>query len=150
MKNKAISATLFLSLLLNVFLIGFIIAKPNMMLPPQMAFARMKMAEKVLSPDSREKVQAIWEESKPQLKQDMKTMVNMFTKGRAIVTDPSLKPEDFETLHQEMMAQDNMVKEHFFKTMMKIAEILPPEERARYFDALMPKKPPFMPKELKK
>lgn len=146
-KNTYIQIGLVLSLVLNGFFLGFIMAGPHGFGPPPDPSKRMVEAAMHLKPENRDNVMAILDRHMHTIDSNMQQGMNGFQNIRNILTAKNVDFGKLDTAlsrmskhHQDMGASmDAMLKE--------IAAAIPDaQERKTFFNNALPPAPPFPPK----
>ncbi|MDB5492416.1 MAG: hypothetical protein JWO78_2265 [Micavibrio sp.] len=129
------------SLVLNGFLIGFLVS--NHGLPPH-SFKRVDRMEKSvehLSPAYRAKVEAILAGNRAKIDNHMKSMGDNMDKITAVLTAPKFDATKLKAVHKDIAKSDNGMKDSMLATVTAIAKILPDAERIKFFHDSAPDHP---------
>lgn len=136
----------FLSVFLNLFFIGFLLASPTkevarMETPPERLYAAMYL----LKEENQVKVKPILAAIEPKMALTMMGMLKEFQDMKEKLTSKDFKIQDIQGFKTSIENYHNHMANTFALTMTQIAEALPEEERIKFFQRALPEFPPFMP-----
>lgn len=141
MKNTSFATVFFVcSLMLNAFLVGFVLS--NHCMPPHgpKRIDRMEQAAEHLSPTYRAKVEAILAGNHGKMDDHMKSMGNNIDRITAVLTAPKFDAEKLRTVHLDIEKSDKAMKNSMLETVTAIAKVLPDAERIKFFKDTAPDK----------
>lgn len=142
MKNASIGTVLFVcSLMLNAFLVGFLVSNHCMPQHGLKRVDRMEQAAEHLPPAYRAKVEAILAGNHGKMDDHMTSMGNNMDRITAILTAPKFDAAKLKTVHQDIEKSDNVMKNSMLETTTAIAKILPDAERIKFFKDSAPDHP---------
>lgn len=145
--NRCIQIGFVLSLILNGFLVGFVMGGPHGLFgPPPMPdpVKRLYEAAEQISPDIRGTVIGILDRRTPEINTNMRDGMEGFKEIREALTAKDLHLEELDAIfgnmakhHEKMgLSLGNMCKE--------IASAIPNfQDRAKFFELALPPEPPF-------
>lgn len=143
---KSLKVFLFLSLVLNAFLVGNMATslavenlKDNM--NPIMRF---ESAVEDLPPEYQEEIRTMWAEHRQDMKEHIYGMFSSMQDVRAILTAKDLDIEAFKDLHAKMQQDDDVMKERMSTMAIEISSQLPDEARIQFFETAIPDEMPMI------
>lgn len=146
MNKASIGTVAFIcSLMLNAFLVGFLLS--NHCMPPHgpKRIDRMEQAAEHLPTAYRAKVEAILAGNHDKMENHMKSMGGNMDKITAILTAPKFDPAKLKAVHHDIEKSDTGMKNSMLETVTAIAKILPDAERIKFFKETAPGHPPGPP-----
>lgn len=152
-KNR-LYGVLFVSLMANAFLLGFLVAHTAGPMPPfppphgrgPMPDMMMKKAVAVLDNPYRTRVRETIRQKQDKVDRERAQMGAVFDRLEPVFTAETFSPEKLKALELEISAHDLAMKENISSMMVEIATKLPDEQRILFFRELFSKNPPpFMP-----
>ena len=134
-KTSLLSLGLVASLILNAFLAGYMLSRAvkPMRPPPMPPFERMNFALEQVSPKYRTEIESLIDRNLSDLRNSMFEMRKDFDKVTPILVAPEFDIQALEAIQQSLLIQDKRSKTGLLILMIDIANILPNEERIRFF-----------------
>ena len=135
---------LLVSMLLNMFLIGFVVSyllvkrgppPPPPMQPP---FSPFHMAKVDISPEGQEIVELILKKQNHPTQNSFHTMERSIMSAQKLLTAPELDLEALDDIHKEMLSHGDSAKQHFSILVREIAVKLSSEDRVMFFKHTLP------------
>lgn len=147
--KKKLSTPLFLSTLLNVFLLGVVIScvviSPNMPnhSPPHKPsrLAQFERAKSYISPESQTIVTRIMSQQSKALHHDMKAFRNIVHEAERILLAPTLDKTALKKIHEDLDVNKAAMKTSLSDMIYQIATALPDDDRIEFFRRALPKHP---------
>lgn len=149
MKNqKIVYITLALSILLNAFLLGFVVAHGHMRGPhggpgfPGGPEAMLEQLAEKLPPDHRDQVKKLLHAQSEKMHTAFMDMRVMIDEVQPILTAEKFDEGKLRALSDKIDAHDRQIKQGIAETLINIAKTLPDAERIEFFNHLPPLGPP--------
>lgn len=149
MSKKNIQICFLISLIINAFLIGFIVAGPGKFGgPPPFPNPdkRLYDAAHHLPPSSKDKVLAILDEKTSKITQHHEQSFDGFGKIRAALTAPEMDMDKLNAAFESLGKQHDehsVLMDDMLRTLAQSFEN--DQDRVRFFEEALPKEPPFPP-----
>lgn len=145
--KNSMKVFLFVSVLLNVFLIGFATSsylnRPMHGPPPHAGdtMHQFEEAKKHLSTKGQDIIDQILNEQSNKLRDDTDAMQQAIQEAEKILLAPELDQNALKQIHQEMDRYNIAMKANLSETIYKIAVQLSSEDRIKFFKAALPRPP---------
>lgn len=134
-----VSVALVASLCLNLFLVGIAAAWIVFKQPDERKWRRgpidLRTAIEQVEPESRDKVMTLWRSRSPEMRARARGFREARGKINNLLVDPQASAADRERAFLDMREATASFQVELHGLMEAIAAILPPEERARFFEA---------------
>ncbi len=146
--NVAMNIGFVLSLILNGFLLGFILSGPPIRggMPPPDPSKRLYEAANDLSPENRDKIITILDERTRKIDKKMRGEMDGFKDIRSALTADKLDLEKLDEAFKSIDVQHIEVGSMLSSMMKDIAAAIPDtQERVRFFERALPPEPPRPP-----
>ena len=146
--KNSLKKPLFISVILNVFLIGFLISTqlmhPMHRPPPHKkgSLQHFERAKKHLSKDGQVIVSQILSERREKLKGNADQIHNTIHKAERILLAPELDQNALLKVHEDMDQFNVAITSELSETIYQIAVKLSSEDRMKFFQDALPKRPP--------
>lgn len=146
--KNSLKKPLFISVILNVFLIGFLISTqlmhPMHRPPPHEkgSLQHFERAKKHLSKDGQVIVTQILSERREKLKGNAGQIQNAIQKAERILLASELDQGALLKVHQDMDQFNVAIRSELSETIYQIAIKLSSEDRIKFFREALPKRPP--------
>jgi Spy/CpxP family protein refolding chaperone len=155
--KKPLYLVLFISLMANMFMGGFVISNTMMRPhhrppPPPMGrgmIAQFEQAKLALSSEGKVIVDGVLNKQSSNMKENMHSMMMSMDEAQSILTSSNFDAKALEKVHQKMETNNSAIKKELADTIHDIATTLSPEDRIEFFGRALPphssKRPPKHP-----